>query len=260
MLTGKPYNKESLSIKRSYRVLEVGPGSNPTKRADVLVEKYISNNDHRKGNLMIYKHQTLIEGDAENLPFSDKEFDFVICSHVLEHAEHPELFIKELIRVAKRGYIETPGFIGEILAPKSSHKWVILEIDRKIVLFEKAKLSYNFEPDFGNIFLNYLPYQSLPFRLLNMTRNNLMNVRYLWENEIDFLINPQEEEFKSYFTKKWSPEMVTKIFSPRSVTTEIRYSLKAFIYFSFERLKRALKLSSKPIYYSEYINFKKCQK
>ena len=30
------------------------------------------------------------------LPFNDKEFDFVIASHVLEHTKEPEHFIKEL--------------------------------------------------------------------------------------------------------------------------------------------------------------------
>lgn len=135
-----PYNKDSLSIKRSLRVLEVGPGGNPTRRADVLTEKFLYSNSHRGGDLRLYAHQTLIQGDGENLPFRDMEFDYVICSHVLEHADNPEKFLKEQFRVASMGYIEIPSLIGEILAPKLSHKWVILEIDNKLILYEKSKL------------------------------------------------------------------------------------------------------------------------
>ncbi len=42
-------------------------------------------------------------------PFGDNEFDFIMCSHVLEHSERPELFISELFRVAiKRVVIVVP--------------------------------------------------------------------------------------------------------------------------------------------------------
>ena len=37
------------------------------------------------------------------LPFSDKAFDYVICSHVLEHVEDPDLLISELMRVSNTG-------------------------------------------------------------------------------------------------------------------------------------------------------------
>jgi len=48
---------------------------------------------------------TFIAGFIEDLPFADKSFDTVICSHTLEHVQNLELSIKELRRVAKKRLI-----------------------------------------------------------------------------------------------------------------------------------------------------------
>ena len=251
MYTGSPYSKDTLSLKRGLRVLEVGPGSNPTRRADVLAEKFISDNKHRRGNLRVYPHQTLIEADGEHLPFADKEFDYVICCHVLEHAEDPAHFISELCRVAKAGYLETPSLIGELLAPKDSHKWVLLNVKGKLVLWEKSQLGYTFGGLQENLFLNYLPYHSLPYRLLNLTRPNFMNVRYEWRDGVDFLVNPSEPEYKAYFTDKWSMEMSGEIFPGVSGSKELMNTLKALSVFAVEKLKRSLNIGSKPVDYCD---------
>src|SRR5690606_1509140 len=96
----------------------------------------------------LYKGQKFIQADGESLPFEDNEFDYVICNHVLEHVDNPEKFLNELARVAKKGYIETPSLIGEHLHPKESHRWVILEIDDKLVLFDKDNIGFNTSCDF----------------------------------------------------------------------------------------------------------------
>lgn len=44
-----------------------------------------------------------IKTDIRNLVFSDNEFDFVICNHVLEHIDLEQQAIKEIIRVLKPG-------------------------------------------------------------------------------------------------------------------------------------------------------------
>lgn len=46
--------------------------------------------------------------DGGSFPFQDKEFDYVICSHVLEHISDIESFLDEMFRVANKGYIEYP--------------------------------------------------------------------------------------------------------------------------------------------------------
>jgi len=47
-------------------------------------------------------------------PFSDESFDFVVCSHLLEDVRDPISVCRELCRVGKAGYIETPSRIREI--------------------------------------------------------------------------------------------------------------------------------------------------
>lgn len=94
--------------------MEVGPGHNPSHRANVVTEKFTDQNYHRCGDMKIYPHQIFANADGENLPFKDKEFDYVICNQVLEHVENPEKFISEQCRVASRGYMETPSLLGGI--------------------------------------------------------------------------------------------------------------------------------------------------
>lgn len=49
----------------------------------------------------------LLVGDALQLPFPDKSFDFVLCSKSLHHMKEPEAVaaLREMLRVARRGYI-----------------------------------------------------------------------------------------------------------------------------------------------------------
>lgn len=100
-------------------VLEIGPGADPYERSDVLLEKKFSSEEDYAAQfghtqkLVTNKKIVFYEGDI--FPFKDKEFDYVICSHVLEHVENVELFLKEIFRVAKKGYFEYPLMYYEYL-------------------------------------------------------------------------------------------------------------------------------------------------
>lgn len=54
----------------------------------------------------------VVQGDAgDPLPFRDESVDLVVCHHVIEHIEKPEMFISETYRVLKANGIlalETP--------------------------------------------------------------------------------------------------------------------------------------------------------
>lgn len=236
--------------------MEVGSGHNPNYRSDVLAEKYIDSNYHRSGDVKIFSHQTLVNASGESLPFKEKEFDYVICCHALEHAEDPAQFINEQCRVAKRGYMETPSFIGEALFPKESHRWVILEIDNRLVLYEKSRIKGGFIPDFGNLFLTYLPFQSIAYRLLCNTYGDLHNVRYEWEDDIDFIINPEDEYYSSFFTQKWTQEMIEKIFPSHSLRKESGRTVRAF----FQILKEMMRKAKTPMSLEEYEKYKNLRK
>ncbi len=49
-------------------------------------------------------------------PYPEKFFDFSFCSHLLEDVRDPLAVVRELSRVAKAGYIETPSRAREIFA------------------------------------------------------------------------------------------------------------------------------------------------
>jgi len=113
-------------IPRKAKVLEIGPGSNPWFRSDVLCEKYLQDNTERSGDL-VRDGRPLIHADACNMPFKDKEFDFVFCSHIMEHVEDLEGFLSEIQRVGKAGYLETPNYLFEQTVGTTTHKlafWV----------------------------------------------------------------------------------------------------------------------------------------
>ena len=52
----------------------------------------------------------------DKLPFADNFFDFCFCSHLLEDIRDPIIACKEIIRVSKAGYIETPSREREIFS------------------------------------------------------------------------------------------------------------------------------------------------
>ena len=65
-----------------------------------------------------FTQETWIVADAcvAPWPFPDKYFDYSICSHLLEDVRDPLAVIRELVRVSKCGYVETPTRLREIFA------------------------------------------------------------------------------------------------------------------------------------------------
>lgn len=251
-----PHDRNDLRIKKRDYVLEVGPGHRPNFRSDVIAEKFIDSNYHRNDEAKMYAHQKFVHAAGENLPFRDNEFDYVICCQVLEHADDPARFITEQTRVAKRGYMETPSAIGEMLFPKKSHRWAILEIDGKLVIFDKSQMESTFKPDFGNLFLDYLPYKSLAFRILSYTHADIKSIRYEWKDSIDFLVNPEDEYYRSFFTQRWTREMMEKIFPARPFHKEFFAVCGAIVYILKNTLKQKLSRRPQPEEVKEHMRLK----
>lgn len=247
------FNKDYLKIKRGLKVLEVGPGNNPTRRANVLVEKYVQDNAHRRGDFKMFRHQKLIEADGENMPFINGEFHYVICSHVIEHADDPIKFMEEQFRVSGKGYLEAPSLFGEFLAPKESHKWVSLFIDGKLIMFEKEKLPFDFSPDYGDIYLNHMPYQSLLFKIIEMSTQNFMSVKILWHGRFEILLNPADEYYRSFFNKKLTQEQARILFPQKNVIYQIVNATNTFIRLLMNKFSQKYFRYSGLINYDEYI-------
>ena len=222
-----PKTYDDLLIKKKYSVLEVGGGNHPDKRAHVVVDKYVDDNTHRSGNLVVLKNQKFFQADGEHLPFKDKEFDYVICRHVLEHVDDPIQFVKEQARVAKMGYLETPSLLGEYIAPKESHRWVIQDIDGKLVMYDKEYLNFKPWMDFGEVFLYYLPKTSIGFKILERTHASILTVNYEWSDEMEILVNPQDEYYLNHFIKPWDETLCDKMLVKRSYRREIGATISA---------------------------------
>ncbi len=66
-------------------------------------------------------------GDAERLPFADKQFGAVIASHVVEHTERPALVLAELERVADRSFVIVPRWWAAHTWAHPGHRWFITD-------------------------------------------------------------------------------------------------------------------------------------
>jgi SAM-dependent methyltransferase len=124
-------------------VLDVGSGDKPHWRADVLLDRY-PDDEHggqRSGTSAVRVDRPLFDADAADMPFADKVFDYAICSHVLEHVEHPDAVLAELSRVAKAGYVEVPEAASAKIVDFPSHLWWVT-IDDGVLVFTAKSTPY----------------------------------------------------------------------------------------------------------------------
>jgi SAM-dependent methyltransferase len=143
-------------ISKTDRVLEIGPGGNPHPRADVLLERRFNNEEafqQRGGTNRLNTDKLLVFYEGGIFPFKDKEFDYVICSHVIEHVEDVEAFCAEMFRVAKRGYIEYPTIYYEYLFNFSVHKQLINFHDNTLSYLPKSETQLNSFQPVHNLFV-----------------------------------------------------------------------------------------------------------
>jgi ubiquinone/menaquinone biosynthesis C-methylase UbiE len=59
--------------------------------------------------------------DGYTIPYSDKFFDLVVCSHVIEHVEHPRILLKEIQRISKKQVFEVPIDFSFYVDRKAKH-------------------------------------------------------------------------------------------------------------------------------------------
>ena len=128
-------------------VLDVGSGDKPHWRADVLLDHYVGDEHggQRSGAAAARVDRPLFDADAADMPFADKVFDYVVCSHVLEHVDRPDDVIAELTRVARAGYIEVPEAASAKIVDFPSHLWWVT-LDDGVLVFT-AKSSAHFDAD-----------------------------------------------------------------------------------------------------------------
>lgn len=131
------------AIRPQDRVLEIGPGSTPHPRSDVFLELSFDGVQdkiaQRGGGLKDadFGGKPIHYYDGAKFPFGDGQFDYVICSHVIEHVADPVSFLSEVFRVGGgHGYIEYPLITYEYLYNFDVHLHFV-KFD-----FEQGILSY----------------------------------------------------------------------------------------------------------------------
>ena len=166
-----------LKENKNWKVLDIGCGYTANENANTLCDVIDLQNQ--------YPDKKFIKLETKNLPFNDKEFDFVIASHVLEHTKEPEHFIKELQRISSKGYIEVPTTLEDnlVFENKKDHLWHLefdddkqnLNIKKKIQIFEPI-LTVSSSQKFRNLF-----------------RSSLV-IELYWEDNIDFTFTNEDSQ------------------------------------------------------------------
>ena len=164
-----------LENNKSWNVLDIGCGYTAHKNASVVCDIQDLSN--------VYKEKNFVKLTSNILPFKDKEFDFVIASHVIEHVEDVEIFIKELQRVSSKGYIELPTKLEDnlVFENKKDHLWHMEFDDDKNQLIVSEKIQ----------FLEPILTVSSSKKFLEYFRQSLV-IELIWENSIEFTIKKKD--------------------------------------------------------------------
>ena len=191
--TSKSHIQSILSEKTNWKILDIGCGYSANEFATTICDVQDLSE--------FYKEKNFIKLENKSLPFKDKEFDFVIASHVLEHVKDYKFFINELERVSSKGYIELPTKLEDnlVFENKKDHLWQMDFDDDNSRLLISKKLQF-IEP-------------ILTVSMLKKFRKNFKSSLILelyWENKIDYdFVNDTEFEklsliglFRKFFSKK----------------------------------------------------------
>jgi len=182
------------NIRPGERVLDVGSGAYPFPYATHLADLFEGDTSHRVEPLAKDERPFAVI-NIEKMPYHDKEFDFVYCSHVLEHVEDPSKACDELMRVGKRGYIETPTRISDIMLNftklKGHHKWYIVTAGTTLFFFEWPDLERRDTGTNDYYLMLHSNYRNAFQTLVNDNRDFFVNMLLWSERFTYYVINKQ---------------------------------------------------------------------
>ena len=172
---------ETLSKNENWKILDIGCGYRANKNATVVADIQDLSN--------FYKDKNFIKISGKKLPFKDKEFDFVIASHVIEHVEDFKFFIGELERISSKGYVELPSRLGDnlVFENKNDHIWWFYFDDNTNQLIVSKK----------NQLIDPFITVSMAKLFEKIFRESLV-IELAWEDKIDYKIddNIRQSNFK----------------------------------------------------------------
>lgn len=131
------------SIRPQDKVLEIGPGSSPHPRSDAFLELDFDTSQDKilqRGGVLKeanFGNRPVHYYNGKKFPFEENQFDYVICSHVIEHVDEPASFLNEIFRVGTgRGYLEYPLITYEYLYDFDVHlHFVKFDFEQRILRY-----------------------------------------------------------------------------------------------------------------------------
>tara|TARA_B110000438_G_C15650718_1_gene579460 strand:- start:197 stop:808 length:612 start_codon:yes stop_codon:yes gene_type:complete len=175
--SSKKFIDNLLKKNTNWKILDIGCGYTAHNNASVICD--VQDLSH------FYKDKKFIRLKEKILPFKDKEFDFVIASHVIEHVEDVDYFIKELQRISLKGYIELPTILEDnlVFENKKDHLWHMEfdDVNNQLIISKKIQ------------FLEPMLTVSSAKKFLKYFRQSLI-LELFWENSIEFNIMKKNVE------------------------------------------------------------------
>jgi len=176
-----------LGIRPTDLVLDLGSGQDPQPRANILCDKFVADSQERACQAGVIIDRPFVVADATRTPFPNQAFDFVYCSHLLEHLDEPQRLLCELQRIGRRGYIETPSKIYEKLWGWDFHRWFVSLDGNRLVI--EAKDRVIFDEDLHRWFSTQIERKPI----WNVFMSRLLELELLtvlvWDGEIAYQIS-----------------------------------------------------------------------
>jgi Methylase involved in ubiquinone/menaquinone biosynthesis len=126
-----------LKVTNDEIILDIGCGSYPLPLATIVADRYLDSDVHRPFGKLVTLGKPLVECDIGLMPFKSKSIDFVYCSNVLEHVDDPISACREIQRIGKKGYIQTPYRIADVLHNYLFlHRWSVSHSGDTLIFVE----------------------------------------------------------------------------------------------------------------------------
>jgi hypothetical protein len=187
------------------KILDVGPGE--------FIFPLATHTCGWQYGRQVVASNTIVDFTSQLLPYEDNEFDFVYCRHTLEDLTYPFLLLRELGRVGKAGYIETPSIMSELClnidasSPKyrgyHHHVWFtwvekgVMNFCHKFPIIEY----YNFQEDYMKDILKKYPH--LWFNYLTWDGEPASGFRHhMHDRDFCLMSHPQLQNYEDFLAQK----------------------------------------------------------
>ena len=187
------------------RVVDLGCGLNPHPAAAAAVEPFLDPVSRFAGSVdpaaFAVRGVRFVQQPMDSdLPFRDKEFDFAICSHAIEHVENPDKACTEMTRIARAGLITAPSLFADLLFGRPYHRWLLVDRGGVLYFFRKRPEEdrpFGPEPNPFDVALNrgQWPGVQSPFgqisrqlRHLYYTHHKVIEVRFAWRDTFRWVV------------------------------------------------------------------------